>query len=186
MKPGYHLSAHKVIAIVAEVSGKSRDDILGRSRLPEVSDVRQLAAYIMVRHAGLSLPKIGRELGGRKHTTILHAQRAAEKRIAECAAFRNLHNLAAERIALAKGRAQAVGAIRMEPYVVAKKTRSNRTLSKPTMQEGEAKKRNCLMCREEFDSEWAGDRICRGCKQTETYKSGIADVEVEIRRGVES
>lgn len=34
------------------------------------------------------------------------------------------------------------------------------------------KMRRCLMCTRNFESEWAGERICRKCKSTSTWKSG--------------
>jgi hypothetical protein len=35
-----------------------------------------------------------------------------------------------------------------------------------------AKKRPCLVCREQFESAWAGERICRKCKSTAAWRSG--------------
>ncbi len=36
----------------------------------------------------------------------------------------------------------------------------------------ELKARVCLMCRKSFESEWAGERVCRKCKSTETWRRG--------------
>ena len=36
----------------------------------------------------------------------------------------------------------------------------------------ERKTRKCLMCRVEFSSEWAGERVCRNCKQRAEWRSG--------------
>lgn len=36
------------------------------------------------------------------------------------------------------------------------------------------KLRNCLMCRTEFVSAWAGERICPRCKGTSTWRQGVA------------
>jgi hypothetical protein len=36
----------------------------------------------------------------------------------------------------------------------------------------ELKPRVCLMCRKSFESEWAGERVCRKCKSTETWRRG--------------
>ena len=38
----------------------------------------------------------------------------------------------------------------------------------------ETKTRRCLMCREDFESEWAGERICRRCKGTTAWRTGTA------------
>ena len=36
----------------------------------------------------------------------------------------------------------------------------------------ERKTRKCLVCRDEFLSEWAGERICRKCKQRAEWRNG--------------
>lgn len=48
-----------------------------------VAHPRQEAMWMMWQQEHLSLPRIGRFLGGRDHTTILHGCRAHEKRMAE-------------------------------------------------------------------------------------------------------
>jgi hypothetical protein len=39
----------------------------------------------------------------------------------------------------------------------------------------EEKSRRCLMCREAFQSSWAGDRVCKRCKHSNGWRnsSGI-------------
>ncbi len=32
-----------------------------------------------------------------------------------------------------------------------------------------SKSRKCLMCRKDFTSSWAGERICKDCKQTAAW-----------------
>lgn len=34
-----------------------------------------------------------------------------------------------------------------------------------------AKSRKCLMCSTAFDSDWSGERICRKCKSSSTWRS---------------
>lgn len=41
-----------------------------------------------------------------------------------------------------------------------------------TESEPEPKVRLCLMCRKPFESEWAGERICRKCKSTQAWRQG--------------
>ena len=36
----------------------------------------------------------------------------------------------------------------------------------------EPKTRNCLLCKSPFPSAWAGERVCRRCKSTSTWRSG--------------
>lgn len=40
--------------------------------------------------------------------------------------------------------------------------------------ETEEKIRLCLICRKDFQSSWSGERICRSCKSTSAWRSGIA------------
>lgn len=35
-----------------------------------------------------------------------------------------------------------------------------------------SKTRKCLMCRNEFRSQWSGERICPNCKQTQAWSDG--------------
>lgn len=61
-----------VIDAVASNFGVSHQDLTGRSRRREISLPRQVAMYLMREESGTSLVDIGRTLGGRDHTTILH------------------------------------------------------------------------------------------------------------------
>ena len=36
----------------------------------------------------------------------------------------------------------------------------------------EAKKRKCLMCRDDFNSTWPGERVCRSCKLKPAWREG--------------
>ena len=36
----------------------------------------------------------------------------------------------------------------------------------------EPKTRSCLICKSPFPSAWAGERVCRRCKSTSTWRSG--------------
>jgi hypothetical protein len=40
--------------------------------------------------------------------------------------------------------------------------------------DSEEKIRSCLICRKDFSSAWAGERVCRSCKSTSAWRSGIA------------
>ena len=42
----------------------------------------------------------------------------------------------------------------------------------PTAEVLDLKARLCLMCRKMFTSEWSGERVCRRCKSTETWRRG--------------
>ncbi len=57
------------------------DALLSRGRAEDVTWARQAAMYLCRELTDLSLPQIGREFGGRDHTTILHAWRRVGSRI---------------------------------------------------------------------------------------------------------
>lgn len=41
------------------------------------------------------------------------------------------------------------------------------------VQRSDPKVRLCLRCRDEFESAWAGERICAHCKSSTTWRSGL-------------
>jgi chromosomal replication initiator protein len=55
--------------------GISREALLAQDRRPSVALARQLAMYLARELTHESLPTIGREFGGRNHSTVLHAHR---------------------------------------------------------------------------------------------------------------
>jgi chromosomal replication initiator protein len=62
--------------------GISPDELLSPARAARIAWPRQLAMYLSRELTDASLPAIGRQFGGRDHTTVLHACRRASARIA--------------------------------------------------------------------------------------------------------
>ncbi len=62
-----------VLEVVSEFFGISLNNLTGRSRARDVAFPRQVAMYLMRDMGDLSLPRIGEELGGRDHTTVMYA-----------------------------------------------------------------------------------------------------------------
>lgn len=60
----------EILQGVSAESGVPLEDLLGRCRLQGLVRARQVA-YLLAREQGYSLPRIGRALGGRDHTTVL-------------------------------------------------------------------------------------------------------------------
>ena len=52
-----------------------RESLLAQDRRPKVAFARQVAMYLARELTDASLPAIGREFGGRNHTTVMHAHR---------------------------------------------------------------------------------------------------------------
>jgi chromosomal replication initiator protein len=67
------LTPKQLIQIVAEYYDLNVDDLLGESREQKLAFPRQIIMYLMREELRYSFPAIGQELGGRDHTTALHA-----------------------------------------------------------------------------------------------------------------
>lgn len=63
----------EIISEVARYYDINIDDILGKSREKKLSFPRQIIMYILRNELKMSYPAIGAELGGRDHTTAMHA-----------------------------------------------------------------------------------------------------------------
>jgi chromosomal replication initiator protein len=63
----------EIIDAAAGEFGVERQSLLARDRRPSVATARQVAMYLARELTGHSLPEIGRGMGGRSHTTVLHA-----------------------------------------------------------------------------------------------------------------
>jgi chromosomal replication initiator protein len=66
------LSPIDIISIVASFFGITVDQIIEKNRARHVALPRQVAMYLLREETNISLPQIGRELGGRDHTTIMY------------------------------------------------------------------------------------------------------------------
>ena len=75
------ISIEDVVRQVSEVTTVSEMEIVGSSRKKELVEARQIAAYLAREVLGKSLSNIGLYLGGRDHTTILHACNNIEEKI---------------------------------------------------------------------------------------------------------
>ena len=67
------LTPKQLVASVAQFFDVSVEDILGISRKKELVEPRQIAMYLLREELHSSFPAIGHELGGRDHTTAMHA-----------------------------------------------------------------------------------------------------------------
>ncbi|MFC1663122.1 chromosomal replication initiator protein DnaA [Patescibacteria group bacterium] len=67
------LTPQQLLEMVAQFYEISKDDIRGNSRKKELVVPRQIAMYLMREELKSSYPNIGQVLGGRDHTTAMHA-----------------------------------------------------------------------------------------------------------------
>ncbi len=72
-----------IMAQTASYSEFSIDELCGTNRSRNLVLARQIAMYLCRELTEMSLPTIGREFGGRDHTTVMHADRKIRKLMAE-------------------------------------------------------------------------------------------------------
>lgn len=66
-------SPQTILKSVADFYSISLNDLLKRSRKKEVVKPRQVAMFLLREETKLSFPEIGQKLGGRDHSTVIHA-----------------------------------------------------------------------------------------------------------------
>ncbi len=71
--PSTRVTIDLILSTVAEVTGVSITEITGDKRSRPVVESRHLVMYLARELTDSSLPKIGDRIGGRDHTTVLHA-----------------------------------------------------------------------------------------------------------------
>jgi chromosomal replication initiator protein len=67
------LTAQQLIKTISQIYNLSNEEIVGKSREKKIAFPRQVMMYLMREELKMSYPSIGDELGGRDHTTAIHA-----------------------------------------------------------------------------------------------------------------
>lgn len=81
------VNVYNIIRFVARRYAVPFSDMTSHKRFKNISEPRQIAMYLAKKIVRASLPAIGRRLGGRDHTTILHGIRRVTARVASDPAF---------------------------------------------------------------------------------------------------
>ncbi len=79
--PASSYSITKITKAVADFYDVSERDILSSSRKRDVVKIRNVVIYLMRKEMEYSFPFIGKKIGGRDHTTIMHSYQKMEKEI---------------------------------------------------------------------------------------------------------
>jgi chromosomal replication initiator protein len=87
------VSIERIQNTVSERFGLSHDELCGDKRSQNIVYPRQVAMYLSRELTDSSLPKIGKEFGGRDHTTVIHATSKIARMIRE---DRSVYNLVQE------------------------------------------------------------------------------------------
>ena len=77
------MSNKEIMDAVCRFYDISSKDLIGSSRKKELVWPRQIAIYLMREEIGTSYPSIGHELGGRDHTTAMHAYNKISREVKE-------------------------------------------------------------------------------------------------------
>ena len=77
------ITAATILGQTAAYFDISLDELKSKSRTRTLVTARQIAMYLLRELTDMSLPKIGQELGGRDHTTVMHADRKIRTLMAE-------------------------------------------------------------------------------------------------------
>jgi chromosomal replication initiator protein len=93
------VSIRRIQDLVAERFSLSLDELCGDRRSQNIVYPRQVAMYLSRELTDSSLPKIGKEFGGRDHTTVIHATSKIARLIRE---DRSVYNLVQELTARVK------------------------------------------------------------------------------------
>jgi chromosomal replication initiator protein len=93
------VSIKRIQDLVAERFELSLDELCGEKRSQNIVYPRQVAMYLSRELTDSSLPKIGKEFGGRDHTTVIHATSKIQRLIRE---DRSVYNLVQELTARVK------------------------------------------------------------------------------------
>ena len=68
------LTSDSIIDAVCNFYKIQRSDLIGKKKNKEVVEPRQICAYLMTELLSIPLVTIGQALGGRDHTTVIHAR----------------------------------------------------------------------------------------------------------------
>jgi chromosomal replication initiator protein len=93
------VSIHRIQELVSERFQLTMDELCGDKRSQNIVYPRQVAMYLSRELTDSSLPKIGKEFGGRDHTTVIHATSKIARLIRE---DRSVYNLVQELTARVK------------------------------------------------------------------------------------
>ncbi|WP_026551033.1 chromosomal replication initiator protein DnaA [Arthrobacter sp. Br18] len=83
------ITSTAIMAQTADYFQISLEELCSKSRTRTLVTARQIAMYLCRELTDMSLPKIGQELGGRDHTTVIHADRKIRELMAERRAIFN-------------------------------------------------------------------------------------------------
>jgi len=164
------------IRIGAKRWNLSEEQITGERKMGSLARRRQVICYFAYTKTGASLPKIARVMGGRDHTTILHAVKVVKKRLED--GDQRIVDLCAEYEAAlddylsTKGCPPCVEVWKGKPAEVPPRVVTYIPPGGfPPAKVSPQKERTCLSCGDTFMSSGPGNRRCNKTSCRDTRRS---------------
>ncbi len=79
----HNVTSEAIIRAVAEHFGLKPNQLKSKNNSRLIAEPRQIAMFVCKKMTRLSLPQIGRDFGGKHHTTVLHSIRKIESGVAQ-------------------------------------------------------------------------------------------------------
>ncbi|MBQ5326778.1 MAG: chromosomal replication initiator protein DnaA [Oscillospiraceae bacterium] len=83
------VTIEKIITDVCKVYNVSAADVRSQKRKREISEARQMAMHVVKEVCGLTMEEIGKEFGGRDHSTVVYTLKQVDKKIKTNSFFRD-------------------------------------------------------------------------------------------------
>jgi len=93
-----NISIEKIVKVVAGFFSIDKKELLGKRRYKELVYPRQIIMYLLRQELNYSFPRIGKELGGKDHTTIMHGVEKINKMIKKDNQLQNEISLIKEKL----------------------------------------------------------------------------------------
>ncbi len=86
------ITVERIITEVARTMSVSPEDIRSNKRSATISSARQVAEFVVRDITGMTMEDIGKEFGGRDHTSVVYAIQKVEKQMETNSSFKGLVN----------------------------------------------------------------------------------------------
>ena len=83
IKPKKNISLEDIVRVVAHFYNIEEPAMYEKNRRKEVVEARQMAMYILREDYNISFPHIGKKMGGRDHTTVMHSCEKVTRELTE-------------------------------------------------------------------------------------------------------
>ncbi len=89
VKPKKTMAVKDVVKIISDFYNVKEESIYEKTRHKEVIKPRQVIMYLLREDFNISYPSIGQKLGGKDHTTVIHAMRCVEDQCGTSRSYRD-------------------------------------------------------------------------------------------------